>query len=143
MRFWDASAVVPRVVAEEETNQCRKLLAEDTEVVVWFLTPMEVISALARRLRESTLKLSDFRKTKGQLLLLERAWFEVTSVERVRELARRLLESYPLRAADALQLAAAIIISENSPQDTPFVTLDNRLGLAAEREGFPLLGVRG
>ena len=142
MRFWDASAVVPLVVAEEETNHCRKLLAEDAEVVVWFLTPLEVISALARRLRESTLKLSDFRKAKGQLLLLERAWFEVTSVERVRELARRLLESYPLRAADALQLAAAIIISENSPQDTPFVTLDNRLGLAAEREGFTLLGVR-
>lgn len=76
MRFWDASAVVPLVVAEEETHHCRRLLAEDAEVVVWFLTPVEVISALARRRRESSLKLPDFRKAKDQLVLLERVWSE-------------------------------------------------------------------
>lgn len=46
MRFWDASAVVPLLVAEEETDYCRRLLAEDAEGVVWFFTPVEVISAL-------------------------------------------------------------------------------------------------
>jgi predicted nucleic acid-binding protein len=132
--------VVPLVVAEAETRACRRLFAEDAEVVVWCLTPVEVVSALARRLRENMLKLTDFRKAKGQLALLERAWSEVTLIQRVRELARLLLERHPLRAADALQLAAAIVVSEPNPQSVPFVTLDQRLGAIAEMEGFPVLG---
>ena len=141
MRFWDASAVVPLVVAEAETTRCRTLLAEDAEIVVWCLTPVEVISALTRRVRENTLKVSDFRGARGRLLALERAWSEVTVVERVSDQARRLLERYPLRAADALQLAAALTLSDPDPRATAFVTLDHRLALAAEQEGFPLLGV--
>jgi predicted nucleic acid-binding protein len=135
--------VVPLVVAEEETDHCRRLLTEDAEVVVWFFTPVEVISALTRRRREGSLKLPDFRKAKAQLVLLERAWSEVILLERVREHARRLLESHPLRAADALQLAAAVLASEENPQGVPFVTLDHRLALAAEKEGFKVLGVQG
>lgn len=141
MRFWDASAVVPLVALEKETSECRRLLVEDTDVVVWLLTPVEVVSALTRRLRENSLRLSDFRKAKDQLALLERAWSEVISVERVRERARRLLEIHPLRAADSLQLAAAVLATEENPRGIPFVTLDQRLGQAAEKEGFSLLGI--
>jgi uncharacterized protein with PIN domain len=99
VKFWDASAVVPLVASEKETGACRSVLAEDTDIVVWFLTPVEVISALTRRLREKSLKPMEFSKAKEQLAVLERAWSEVISVERVRERARRLLETHPLRAA--------------------------------------------
>ena len=75
-------------------------------------------------------------------MLLERAWSEVVSLERVRERARRLLESHPLRVTDALQLAAALVAAEDNPADVPCVTLDRRLALAAEKEGFPVLGAR-
>jgi predicted nucleic acid-binding protein len=137
VRFWDSSAVVPLVVAEAETRHCRRLLGEDPEVVVWCLTPVEVISALRRRARDGLLGPADLRTAKAQLHILERAWSEVTSIDRVRELARRLLEGHALRAADALQLAAAITVAEGRPQDLRFVTLDHRLDAAAEREGFP------
>ena len=53
MRFWDASAIVPLVALEKETGDCRSLLAKDRDIVVWLLTPVEVISALTRRLRKS------------------------------------------------------------------------------------------
>jgi predicted nucleic acid-binding protein len=118
VRFWDASAIVPLVAIEKETGDCRALLADDSDIVVWLLTPVEVISALTRRLRETTLKPIEFS-----------------------ERARRLLETHPLRAADSLQLAAALLTSEENPQGFPFVTLDRRLGSAAEREGFHVLGV--
>ena len=131
--------MVPLVALESESDGCRRFLAEDRDMVVWLLTPVEVISALTRRLRERTLRPSDFRKAKEQLVLLEQAWSEVVSVERARERARRLLESHPLRAADALQLAAALMVSEERPEELPFVTLDERLGQAAEKEGFTLL----
>lgn len=141
MRFWDASAIVPLVAMEKETGDCRALLAEDRDVVVWLLTPVEVISALTRRLREKSLKPMEFGKAKEQLSALEKAWSEVISIERVRERARRLLETHPLRAADSLQLAAALLTSEENPQGFPFVTLDRRLGSAAETEGFHVLGL--
>ncbi len=84
MKFWDASVVTPLVVAEEETNYCRGLLGKDEEVAVWFLSAVEVISALTGRRRDSALTLANFRKAKEQLLLLERFWSEVISVDRVR-----------------------------------------------------------
>jgi predicted nucleic acid-binding protein len=141
VRFWDASAIVALVAIEKQTADCRALLAEDSDIVVWLLTPVEVISALVRRLREKSLKPIEFSKAKEQLTALEKAWSEVISVERVRDRARRLLETHPLRAADSLQLAAALLASEENPQGFPFVTLDERLGGAAEREGFQVLGV--
>lgn len=52
----------------------------------------------------------------------------------------RLLRLHPLRAADALQLAAALVLAEHDPRTLPFVTLDERLALAAEQEGFELMG---
>jgi uncharacterized protein len=141
VRFWDASAIVPLVAFEKETGDCRSLLAEDRDIVVWLLTPVEVISALTGRLRENSLKPNEFGKAKEQLAALEKAWSEVISVERVRERARRLLETHPLRAADSLQLAAALLTSEENPQGFSFVTLDRRLGGAAEKEGFQVLGI--
>ncbi|HEY7216845.1 MAG TPA: type II toxin-antitoxin system VapC family toxin [Candidatus Binatia bacterium] len=141
MRFWDASAIVPLVTLEKQTGDCRALLAEDNDIVVWLLTPVEVISALTRRLREKSFRPIEFSKAKEQLATLEKAWSEVISVERVRERARRLLETHSLRAADSLQLAAALLTSEENPQGFPFVTLDRRLGDAAEKEGFHVLGV--
>ncbi len=51
----------------------------------------------------------------------------------------RLLRTHSLRAADALQLAAARAASEERPDTLPFVTLDERLALAAQREGFAVI----
>jgi predicted nucleic acid-binding protein len=65
-------------------------------------------------------------------------WQEVLPSEPVRTMAQRLLRVHPLRAADSLQLAAAIIASEQDPTSLDFVSLDERLNAAAGREGFRL-----
>jgi hypothetical protein len=54
----------------------------------------------------------------------------------VRDVARRLLRVHPLRAADALQLAAAYLAAERRPSTLEIVTLDERVRLAAAKEGF-------
>jgi predicted nucleic acid-binding protein len=41
-----------------------------------------------------------------------------------------------LRAADALQLAAAVLASEGEPSSLEIVTLDERLSEAAQKEGL-------
>jgi predicted nucleic acid-binding protein len=62
----------------------------------------------------------------------------VVALEHVTERAIRLLDLHDLRAADALQLAAALVVSSERPQTVGFATLDQRLGLAARAEGFPV-----
>jgi predicted nucleic acid-binding protein len=68
-----------------------------------------------------------------------RAWREVQPVTVVRTTAIRLLRVHPLRAAGALQLGAAIVAAEDHPATLQFVTLDERLAQAAEREGFAVV----
>jgi hypothetical protein len=53
--------------------------------------------------------------------------------------AVHLLDLHDVRAAGALQLAAAWTASGEEPSRLPFVTLDQRLLIAAEREGFPVI----
>ena len=58
----------------------------------------------------------------------------------MRDDARRLVRVHDLRAADAFQLAAARVAADGQPGTLPLVTLDERLALAASREGFRVLG---
>jgi hypothetical protein len=46
--------------------------------------------------------------------------------------------AHPLRAADALQLGAALVWCEEQSHGEVFVCLDARLREAARREGFSL-----
>ena len=55
MNFWDSSALLPLVVAEEATPRVLALLDQAEEVVAWTLAPVELFSALARLQREGEL----------------------------------------------------------------------------------------
>jgi len=57
---------------------------------------------------------------------------------RLRERAGRVLRAHPLRAADALQLAAALVWCDDASSGETFVSLDDRLRGAARREGFTI-----
>ncbi len=136
MRFWDSSAVVPLLIGEPSTPAMRALLRRDVAMIVWSLTPVEVLSALWRRRRAG--ELDDVSATTAQaaLVQLEPAWSRVVDVTAVERRARRLLGVHPLRAADALQLSAALVASGERPDLLDFVTLDVRLADCARREGF-------
>src|SRR5204862_8192376 len=90
----------------------------------------ELESAAARQLQAA----------RRELLAAWDRWSEVTAVELVRRQAERIVETHPLRAADALQLGAALVAAEDDPATLEFVTLDRQQALAAEREGFRVLG---
>jgi hypothetical protein len=69
-------------------------------------------------------------------------WQEIEASVVLRETAIRFLRVHPLRAADALQLAAAFMAAEERPTSLEMVTLDDRLAEAARKEGFTLVDVR-
>ena len=135
MRFWDSSALVALCLAQPKSKGARAALTTDPELVVWWASVVECASAIARLHREGLLTASDESAARALLETLRRSWFEVQPGDSVRAQAMRLVRLHPLRAADALQLAAAMEWS-GSPASGGFVTLDERLRRAAEREGF-------
>ena len=139
MRFWDASAIVPLVLDEPDSDMLLDLAERDTAILVWWGTHVECASAIARREREGALTRTDAASAMNRLKTMSHSWTEIVASDAVRNTALRLLRVHPLRAADSLQLAAAVIAAEGEPDKVPFVCLDDRLSEAAEREGFPSL----
>lgn len=136
MRFWDSSALVPLLVREAGTPGVRAALKQDGEMLVWALSPAEVSGALWRRRRSGDLDEPGRLSAEAGLERLADLWTEVVDVTPVVRRARRLLAVHPLRAADALQLGAALTACDDQPDLLPLVTLDDRLAEAARREGF-------
>lgn len=143
MRYWDASAIAPLVVSEETSELARSWLAEDPSIVTWAWTRVELMSAVERRVREGTVSRAERRLVVDRLGLLWKAWDEVTDLVTVRTKAIPILARHPVRAADAAQLGAALVVAEHVPEGLTFVCLDRRLNEAAEKEGLRTLPAPG
>ena len=139
MRYWDSSAIVPLIVGESLSKAAADCLKADAGIITWWVTPVECVSALARREREGHLATAGAMQAIKRLGVLREQWVEVEPSQQVRDLSLRLLRVHPLRAADALQLAAAMVIRDGYGASLSFVCCDDRLQLAAEKEGLDVL----
>ncbi len=139
MKYWDSSALLPLLVRESSTAVMRQRVARDPEILTWWGTPVEAASALGRLVRDGMLDEGRHQATLSRLTRLSQGWDAVMPTDAVRSQATRLLRLHPLRAADALQLAAAVVASEHRPATLALVTLDPRLAGAARLEGFEVV----
>jgi len=139
MRFWDSSALLPLVIEEAASAAMSRLFAVDSEVALWWGTPTECWSAVARRETEASWPPSTTEEVLANLQKLMARAHEVLPTRAVRACSRRLLFTHSLRAADALQLAAAVVLGATEVAELEFVTLDDALALAARREGFRVI----
>jgi predicted nucleic acid-binding protein len=139
MKFWDASAIIPLCLLESQTALVKEITEEDGAIVAWWATPVEVCSAFARLRREEELTQPAEGQARQVLASLAVEWTEIEPSRKVRETAERVLLLHPLRAADSLQLAAALVWSQGHAPGHQFVCLDRRLREAAQREGFQML----
>jgi hypothetical protein len=114
-------------------------LDEDSSLIVWWATRTECVSALARRRREGRLSPATERHGAEVLAALSEAWAEILPSDPVRSRAERLLGVHALRAADALQLAAALLWTQGETRGRELVSFDERMRDAAAREGFSVL----
>jgi predicted nucleic acid-binding protein len=134
--FWDSSALVPLLLPEARSEVLTRLLAADREPVIWWGTPLECQSAIQRRHRERPLAQTELTAASDRLRLIVQHADSIAPSDDIRRRAARLLSFHPLRAADALQLAAALIWCEEQPHGETFVSLDDQLRDAALREGI-------
>lgn len=136
--FWDSSALAAAFLGDAHSDAMVEAFDRDPTPVIWWATPVECRSAIVQAVREkrggrdvAVEAMERMREARSQTR-------EILPGESLRARANRLLAQHPLRAADAFQLAAALIWCEEQPSGETFVSLDRRLREAAHREGFTL-----
>lgn len=136
--FWDSSALVPLCLRELTTPRAREAVRR-VETVVWWATAVEIASAIARSRQSGSIDDPEAQNAYAALNRLKVQWREMAPDGEVRDLACDLLGRYPLRAADSLQLAAAMVWCRGKPAGRTFFCADRRLSEAALAAGFSVI----
>jgi len=140
--FWDTSAIVPLCCFQPQSARARRTARQYPRQVTWWVTAVEAVSAFNRLWREQALNAAGRQQALARLDYLRRRWNEVQPIEDARSGAERLLGVHRLRAADALQLSAAMVWCGGRPSsDRCFIAADGDLAAAAETEGFSVIRV--
>jgi hypothetical protein len=135
LAFWDASALVPLCAYQGITPRVVALY-RNYGAVVWWATSVEMASALRRLVRMKQLTPDDWVASRHLAQDLAESWRVVQPSDALRTEATQLVDRYDVKAADALQLAAALEWCEHAPQDRVFLAADQRLREAALLNGF-------
>jgi uncharacterized protein len=139
VKYWDTSAVVATLGAEQDSRGRTALVEDGGQAVAWWATRVECASALFRLRREEVIDEAVLTRAFKKMDVFFEKCVEVGPSEEVRKRAIRILRTHPLRAADALQLAAALVACREDPASLPFISSDQGLKAAAESEGFTVL----
>jgi len=134
--FWDTSGLVLLALTQRGTSDARRLARAHPCRLVWWSTRVEAEGALQRRLRAGQLQADVVTHARRAISRQRDLAFEVPPSDLVRDLAQRLLGRQPLRGADSLQLAAALVACRETPRDRVFVSFDEGLAACARAEGF-------
>ncbi len=136
--FWDTSGIVPLCCFQAKSQELRQLRRK-YEVVAWWASSIEGQSALKRLLRENEISQTAHDEAVKRLQIQSETWREILPTEKVRELAKNLIETQNLRTLDALQLASALVWCFEKPKGRIFVCCDDKLSEAAKKIGFIVL----
>lgn len=137
--FVDTSALAKRYIEEKGTDWLLSWILPEAEniVVISDITTVEMISLLARRLREGTLTTERTEILRTNFLLhSDKEYLLIPVDEDVLQRARQLLQKHTLRTLDALQLASALVAAEILEEPVIFVAADQNLLTAAANEKF-------
>ncbi len=138
MIFWDASALVPLVIEQPASSAARALARARPSVAYWWGSVVECWSAFARLRREGVITREVEARTRSRLQTFLAQGIEILPSEEVRVRAGALLQRHDLWAADALQLAAALVCFPQ-PGAGEFLAFDRRLSEVALMEGLAVL----
>lgn len=136
--FWDTSAIVPLCCFQVKSQELRALRRK-YEIIASWASSIEGRSALRRLLRENKISQIAHNEAIKRLEIQSENWREILPSEKVRELAKSLIETENLRTLDALQLASALVWCFEKPKGRIFICCDDKLSGTAENLGFSVL----
>lgn len=137
--YWDTSGIVPLCRFQPQTALASRTARLYARQVTWWATIVEAVSAFDRLQRDEQLTVAGKQQAMTRLEYLRRRWNEVQPSDEVRDGAVRLLGVHRLRAADALQLSAALVWCSQKAHGRHFIAADGGLAEAAEAEGFTVI----
>ena len=132
--FADSSALAKRYIADEQSEDFDGLLKNTDSMAVSLLCLPEIISALCRRRRERFLTNSQYEAARAALEADLADATVIAMTDEVLIAGIELLESYPLRASDAIQISSALIW-----QADVFASADARQCSAAKSAGLEVI----
>lgn len=138
LAFWDTSAIVP-LCCFQDKSQTLRTLRRKYEVVAWWATSIEAQSALKRLVSQNIISQNAYTQSVNRLEIQKDTWREILPTEKVRNLAKDLIETQNLRTLDALQLASALVWCFERPKGRIFVCCDDKLSEAAGNLSFTVL----
>ncbi len=130
--FLDSSALIPLCV-QGQTSAKVRALATQFAPVVWWATAVEIHSTIARLFRAGQLADAGRKAALDRLTVVRDGWRKVLPSEKLRDQAAALLDAHSLRAADSLQLAAALIWRQPRDVQRRFISNDRHLCEAARQ----------
>ena len=141
--YADSSALVKRHISEAGSAWIEQEFdtTSGNKIITAKLSFAEVLSAMNRRRREANITATEYAKFSGDFLSFVETDYEIIELsDAILLQAQRLLETHPLRAGDAIQLASALLAntqlqSANLPA-LIFLASDVRLLTAAQSEGL-------
>jgi predicted nucleic acid-binding protein len=138
--YLDTSAVVKLYIREPGTERILRIASRqaDNRIAVLSLTSVEFRSAIRKRERSGDLDQDGAAGTLAKFEHhLEARFLRQTVNDSVVDTALGLIDRYPLRAYDALQLAGCLSLQSIAGGDGPiFVCADRTLLAAAQSEGL-------
>lgn len=137
--FWDTSTIVPLCCWQPQTQAAHQAYRLYPKLAVWWGSSVECHSALNRLERERLLTTREKQQALATLIKYRKLWLEVAPTAPLRDKAEQLLGKHGLRAADALQLAAALVWCNAFPKGKTFIGGDGKLLDAAANEGFTIV----
>src|SRR5262249_51980158 len=137
--FWDTSGIVPLCRFQSQASLASRPARSYSRQIAWWVTPVEAVSAFNRLHREKSLSDEGRQRALNRLAYLRQQWSEIQPSNEIRDTAERLLNIHKLRAADALQLSAALVWCNHRPRGRHFIGGDGELADAAEAEGFRVI----
>ena len=140
--FLDTSALAKRYIVEQGTQRVVALVEGADRLIVSRLVMVEVTSALARRARTGGLATDQLSSILNAFETELRDRFEVMELGTpVMTRATDLARMHGLRAADAIQLACALLAGGGRPAEAglTLVSSDEELNIAAQQEGLLVL----
>ena len=134
--FLDTSAFAKRYIVEQGSDKVMKLCQQADSLVVSVICLPEIISTLSRLAREKKLVKIEYRQMK-EAAMADLADIDVCQItQNVLVSVVGLLESYPLRAMDAIHIACALAVESDI-----FVSADHRQLLAARKAGLKVVDI--
>lgn len=144
--FLDSSALVKRYVNEIGSSWIQEItrLAANHTLFTANITKVEVFSAFARLKREVRIDQNDLQSV---IRLFQTDWnnqYHIVEMDgQIIEEACQLVQKYPIRAYDSVQLASAIVLfsyfQQASSTNFTFVTADTRLQEIARMTGLDVI----